>query len=79
MAFVGVAWTGNDASFQDFITKHGLTFPQISDDPGNVFARFDVPYQPAMVVVGADGETRQVLGSIDEALLDSILTDATTT
>ena len=25
--FVGVAWTGSDESFQDFIDEHGLTFP----------------------------------------------------
>ena len=32
--FIGVAWTGNDSDFQGFIDEHGLTFPQISDDPG---------------------------------------------
>jgi peroxiredoxin len=70
-----VAWTGDDESFQGFADRHGLTFPQISDDPGDVFARFDVPSQPALVIVGADGEVQQLFGAVDEALLDSILTD----
>ena len=39
---------------QDFIDKHGLTFPQISDDPGDVFNRFGVSYQPALVIVNTD-------------------------
>jgi peroxiredoxin len=70
---VGVAWTGNDGSFQGFIDEHGLTFPQISDDPGDVFARFEIPGQPALVVVGTDGSVQQLLGAVDEARLDDIL------
>ncbi len=40
MQFVGVAWYGDDTSFQGFVDKYGLSFPQISDNPGDVFARF---------------------------------------
>ena len=76
MDFVGVAWTGDDESFQGFIDKHGLTFPQISDDPGEVFARFGVPGQPALVVVDPDGAANVVLGAVDEATLDEMLADA---
>jgi peroxiredoxin len=72
---VGVAWFGDDESFQGFIDEHGLTFPQISDDPGDVFARFDVPAQPALVVVAPDGQTEQLLGALDEAVLDEMLGD----
>ncbi len=67
--FVGVAWTGSDDSFQDFIDRHGLTFPQISDDPGDVFDRFGISYQPALVVVNTDGSTELVAGAVDEELL----------
>lgn len=73
---MGVAWFGSDESFQGFIDKHSLTFPQVSDDPGDVFARFEVPSQPALVVIDAAGGVQQLFGAVDEALLDDILTDA---
>ena len=37
-AFVGVANGGDEASFERFIDDHGLTFPQISDASGLIFA-----------------------------------------
>jgi len=73
--FVGVAWVGDDASFQDFIDRHGLTFPQLSDDNGEIFARFGVPSQPALVVIGVDGSVQQLFGAVDGDLLDDILGD----
>ncbi len=75
MQFVGVAWVGDDASFQDFIDRHGLTFPQLSDDNGEIFARFGVPSQPALVVIGVDGSVQQLFGAVDGDLLDDILGD----
>ena len=74
--FVGVAWTGSDDSFQGFIDEHGLTFPQISDDPGEVFNRFGISYQPAIVVVRADGSTELIAGAVDEELLEQIVAEA---
>jgi hypothetical protein len=71
--FVGVAWYGDDVSFQGFIDKHGLTFPQISDDPGDVFARFDVPYQPAMAIIDAAGAVDVSLGAVEPSTLDAAL------
>jgi len=75
--FIGVAWTGSDSSFQDFIDRHGLTFPQISDDPGDVFDRFGISYQPALVVVNTDGSTELVAGEVGEDLLEQIISQAT--
>jgi peroxiredoxin len=72
---VGVAWTGDDSEFQGFIDKYALTFPQISDDPGEVFTRFGVAGQPALVIVSSDGSMQQLLGAVDEALLTDILSD----
>jgi hypothetical protein len=74
---VGVAWVGDDASFQGFVDKHSLTFPQISDDPGDVYDRFGVPVQPAMAIVGTDGSVELLGGAVDAATLDQLLTDAT--
>ena len=71
-----MAWTGGDDSFQGFIDKHDLTFPQISDDPGDVFDRFGVPYQPALVVVRTDGSTELVAGEVEPELLAQIIGEA---
>ena len=73
---MGVAWTGNDESFQEFIDKYSLTFPQISDDPGDVFDRFGIPYQPAFVIVSTDGSTETISGAVDEELLGQIISEA---
>ena len=71
--FVGVAWFGDDDSFQEFVNKHGLTFPQVSDDPGDVYARFGIAAQPALAVISASGEVQQVFGAVDDDTLDGIL------
>jgi peroxiredoxin len=71
--FVGVAWTGSDDDFQEFIDKHGITFPTISDDAAVVFERFGVASQPALVVIDVEGDEQQVFGAVDEELLRSIL------
>lgn len=71
-----MAWTGDDDSFQEFIDKHGLTFPQISDDPGDVYDRFGVPYQPAFVIVRTDGSTESIAGAVEPELLTQIISEA---
>ncbi len=71
-----MAWTGSDDDFQGFIDEHGLTFPQISDDPGAVFSRFDVAYQPAMVIVKTDGSIESIAGAVNGDLLDQIISEA---
>lgn len=71
-----MAWFGDDDAFQGFIDRHGLTFPQVSDDPGDVYARFGIAAQPATVIIGPTGEVQQIFGAVDEQLLDDILTDA---
>jgi peroxiredoxin len=73
VTFIGVAWAGDEASFQGFVDKYSLSFPQISDDPGDVFAHFSVRGQPALVVVSADGTSQTMLGAVDEATLDEVL------
>ncbi len=71
--FVGVAWTGTDDDFQGFIDEHELTFPQISDTAAEVFDRFDVPAQPALVLVGRDGTVERILGAVDDTALKNLL------
>ena len=76
MQFVGVAWYGDDTSFQGFVDKYSLTFPQISDNPGDVFARFKVPQQPAMAIIDRTGAVTVSLGAVEEDALDAALTKA---
>ena len=71
--FVGVAWTGSEGEFQEFIDRHGLTFPQISDDQADVFTRFGVAAQPALAIVHPDGAVETLLGAADDELLDSLI------
>jgi len=53
-----------------------LTFPQISDNPGIVFNRFDVAFQPAMSIVKTDGSIESIAGAVSGDLLDQILSEA---
>lgn len=76
MQFVGVAWAGDDDSFQGFIDKHGLTFPQVSDDVGDIYDRFEIPAQPAFVLIEPDGTVQQLFGAVDGDLLDGLISDA---
>jgi peroxiredoxin len=58
---------------QEFITKHQLTFPNIKDNDGVIFAQFDVAYQPAWVFVQQDGTFETNLGAMDEVTLSALL------
>lgn len=71
-----MAWTGDDDSFQEFIDRYALSFPQISDDAGSVYFRFEVAYQPAMVIVKTDGSSEMIAGSINGNLLRQIIGEA---
>ena len=70
---IGVAWNGSEESMQEFVTKHQLTFANIKDNDGLVFAQFDVAYQPAWVFIQQDGTSESILGAMDEATLIQML------
>ncbi|MGK0312558.1 MAG: hypothetical protein ACI89G_000836 [Minisyncoccia bacterium] len=53
-----------------------MTFPQISDNAGVVFNRFDVAFQPAMSIVKTDGSIESIAGAINGDLLDQIISEA---
>ena len=63
---IGVAWAGTESDYADFVERHGLTFPNISDTEGEVYARFGVPYQPAWVYLDTDGTSQVRRGSMNE-------------
>lgn len=61
----------------DFIDRHDLTFANIEDPRGEVFAEFGVPYQPAWVFLAADGTKTKVQGSLDEERLADYIAELT--
>ena len=56
-----------------FIERHGLTFPSVNDQPGDVFASFGVAGQPAWVFVDEAGDGTRVLGSLSDDQLDAAI------
>ena len=68
-----MAWNGSEQSMQEFVAKHQLTFTNIKDNDGLVFAQFDVAYQPAWVFIQQDGTFETNLGAIDEVTLTAML------
>jgi hypothetical protein len=73
---VGVAWNGSDGDYEDFVDRHGLTFPQLADTSGAVFERFQIPFQPAFAIVPVDGEAELLIGAARSPVLDMIISDA---
>jgi peroxiredoxin len=71
---IGVAWNGTEQSMQEFIDKHQITFPNIKDNDGVIFAQFKVPYQPAWVFVQQNGTSQTSIGAMDEVALSAALT-----
>ena len=57
---------------QEFVAKHQLTFGNIKDNDGLVFAQFDVAYQPAWVFIQQDGTSETNLGAMDEVTLSKM-------
>ena len=53
---VGIAWNGTQGEIDEFISRHGLTFPNVRDGDGEIFASFSVASQPAWVFQSAAGE-----------------------
>jgi hypothetical protein len=66
---VGVAWNGSADAMDAFRVRHGLTFPTAIDGTGALFARFNVPVQPAWVFVDGRGQARRVLGELGPTAL----------
>jgi thiol-disulfide isomerase/thioredoxin len=53
--FVGVAARSDVAAMQGFVSKYNLNFPNLNDADGSIWARYNVPWQPAYVFYRADG------------------------
>ena len=55
VTFVGIATRADNAALQGFVSKYGLNFTNIDDADGSIWAKFNVPWQPAYVFLRPDG------------------------
>jgi thiol-disulfide isomerase/thioredoxin len=55
VTFVGVAAHSDVAALQSFVSKYNLNFTNLNDADGSIWARYNVPWQPAYVFYRADG------------------------
>ena len=57
VTFVGVAARSDVAAMQGFVSKYNLNFTTLNDADGSIWARYNVPWQPAYVFYRADGSS----------------------
>ncbi|OSC23357.1 hypothetical protein B8W69_24095 [Mycobacterium vulneris] len=57
VTFVGVAGRSDVGAEQTFVSKYGLNFTNLNDADGSIWARYNVPWQPAYVFYRADGSS----------------------
>ena len=74
VTFVGVSTRADVASMQGFVSKYNLNFTNINDADGSIWARFNVPWQPAYVFLRADG-TSTFVNNPTSAMSQQELTD----
>jgi thiol-disulfide isomerase/thioredoxin len=55
VSFVGVAARSDPAAMRGFVSKYHLNFTNLDDADGSIWARFNVPWQPAYLFVKPDG------------------------
>jgi thiol-disulfide isomerase/thioredoxin len=55
ITFVGVAARSDVGQMQAFVDKYNLRFTNLNDADGSIWARYNVPWQPAYVFYRADG------------------------
>ena len=74
VTFVGVSTRADVASMQGFVSKYNLNFTNLNDADGSIWARFNVPWQPAYVFLRADG-TSTFVNNPTSAMSQQELTD----
>jgi thiol-disulfide isomerase/thioredoxin len=55
VTFVGVAARSDPGAMQNFVDKYHLGFTNLNDADGSIWARYNVPWQPAYVFYRPDG------------------------
>ena len=57
VTFVGISTRADNSAMQGFVSKYGLNFTNINDADGSIWAKFNVPWQPAYVFLRPDGSS----------------------
>ncbi len=57
VTFVGVSTRADVSAMQGFVSKYNLNFTNINDADGSIWAKFNVPWQPAYVFLRPDGSS----------------------
>lgn len=55
VTFVGIAAHSDVGAMQNFVSKYNLNFTMLNDADGSIWARYNVPWQPAWVFYNSDG------------------------
>ena len=74
VTFVGVSTRADVGSMQGFVAKYNLNFTNINDADGSIWAKFNVPWQPAYVFLRPDGTSSFVNNPVS-AMSQQELTD----
>ena len=74
VSFVGISTRADVAAMQGFVSKYNLNFTNINDADGSIWARFNVPWQPAYVFLNANG-TSSFVNNPTSAMSQQELTD----
>ena len=69
-----MAWSGTSDNYESFVARHGLTFPNIDDTTGAIYADLGIPGNPAFGVVHTDRTYEIVMGAVPTDTLDMIIT-----
>lgn len=57
VTFVGIAAHSDLGAIEGFVSKYHLNFTNLNDADGTIWARYNVPWQPAWVFYRADGSS----------------------
>jgi thiol-disulfide isomerase/thioredoxin len=74
VTFVGIAARSDVGAMQNFVSKYGLNFTVLNDADGSLWARFNVPWQPAYLFVKSDG-TSTFVNNPTSAMSEQELSD----
>ena len=74
VTFVGVAARADVGQLENFVSKYNLNFTNLNDADGSIWARFNVPWQPAYVFLRPDG-TSTFVNNPTSAMSQHELTD----
>ena len=78
VTFVGVAARSDVAAMQGFVDRYNLNFTNLNDADGSIWARFNVPWQPAYLFVRSDG-TSTFVNNPTSAMSEQDLADRVAT